>query len=101
MSSLKIIVMGVGGVGKSAITNRFVLGRWIEKASANASSINEPKQFNALIITLAYVNSTILPSRSRIDQLLTLTAVRCRWRSLTLLARKKCASTIELVVLLS
>jgi len=29
--SIKIIVMGVGGVGKSAITNRFVLGRWIEK----------------------------------------------------------------------
>lgn len=29
--SLKIIVMGVGGVGKSAITNRFVMGRWIEK----------------------------------------------------------------------
>lgn len=29
--SLKIIVMGVGGVGKSAITNRFVVGRWIEK----------------------------------------------------------------------
>ena len=23
--------MGVGGVGKSAITNRFVIGRWIEK----------------------------------------------------------------------
>lgn len=33
MSSLKIIVMGVGGVGKSAITNRFVIGRWIEKVS--------------------------------------------------------------------
>mmetsp|Transcript_3518 Transcript_3518/g.5481 ORF Transcript_3518/g.5481 Transcript_3518/m.5481 type:complete len:218 (+) Transcript_3518:91-744(+) len=31
MSSLKVIVMGVGGVGKSAITNRFVVGRWIEK----------------------------------------------------------------------
>lgn len=31
--SLKIIVMGVGGVGKSAITNRFVIGRWIEKVS--------------------------------------------------------------------
>lgn len=31
MSSIKIIVMGVGGVGKSAITNRFVIGRWIEK----------------------------------------------------------------------
>jgi small GTP-binding protein len=29
--SIKIIVMGVGGVGKSAITNRFVVGRWIEK----------------------------------------------------------------------
>ena len=29
--SLKIIVMGVGGVGKSAITNRFVIGRWVEK----------------------------------------------------------------------
>ena len=25
------IVMGVGGVGKSAITNRFVINRWIEK----------------------------------------------------------------------
>jgi GTPase SAR1 family protein len=23
--------MGVGGVGKSAITNRFVIGRWVEK----------------------------------------------------------------------
>ena len=31
MSSLKVIVMGVGGVGKSAVTNRFVVGRWIEK----------------------------------------------------------------------
>mmetsp|Transcript_27974 Transcript_27974/g.38531 ORF Transcript_27974/g.38531 Transcript_27974/m.38531 type:complete len:239 (-) Transcript_27974:1339-2055(-) len=31
MASIKIIVMGVGGVGKSAITNRFVIGRWIEK----------------------------------------------------------------------
>jgi len=31
MSSLKIIVMGVGGVGKSAITNRFVIGKWVEK----------------------------------------------------------------------
>ena len=31
MSSVKVIVMGVGGVGKSAITNRFVAGRWIEK----------------------------------------------------------------------
>lgn len=30
-SSIKIIVMGVGGVGKSAITNRFVIGRWVEK----------------------------------------------------------------------
>eukprot|EP00349_Pseudokeronopsis_sp_Brazil_P000301 CAMPEP_0202961320 /NCGR_PEP_ID=MMETSP1396-20130829/5378_1 /ASSEMBLY_ACC=CAM_ASM_000872 /TAXON_ID= /ORGANISM="Pseudokeronopsis sp., Strain Brazil" /LENGTH=223 /DNA_ID=CAMNT_0049681053 /DNA_START=22 /DNA_END=693 /DNA_ORIENTATION=+ len=29
--SIKIIVMGVGGVGKSAITNRFVIGRWVEK----------------------------------------------------------------------
>lgn len=29
--SLKIIVMGVGGVGKSAITNRVVYGRWVEK----------------------------------------------------------------------
>mmetsp|Transcript_122437 Transcript_122437/g.240310 ORF Transcript_122437/g.240310 Transcript_122437/m.240310 type:complete len:232 (+) Transcript_122437:90-785(+) len=29
--SLKIIIMGVGGVGKSAITNRFVVGRWVEK----------------------------------------------------------------------
>ena len=27
--SCKLIVMGVGGVGKSAITNRFVRGRWI------------------------------------------------------------------------
>eukprot|EP01031_Cornospumella_fuschlensis_P030918 gene30918-37365_t len=31
MSSIKIIVMGVGGVGKSAITQRFVIGRWVEK----------------------------------------------------------------------
>jgi len=31
MTSLKIIVMGVGGVGKSAITNRFVIGKWVEK----------------------------------------------------------------------
>ena len=31
MSSIKIIVMGVGGVGKSAITNRFVMSRWIAK----------------------------------------------------------------------
>jgi len=31
MSSIKVIVMGVGGVGKSAITNRFVVGRWIAK----------------------------------------------------------------------
>lgn len=31
MSSIKVIVMGVGGVGKSAITNRFVIGRWVEK----------------------------------------------------------------------
>lgn len=29
--SVKLIVMGVGGVGKSAITNRFVINRWIEK----------------------------------------------------------------------
>lgn len=50
MATLKIIVMGVGGVGKillmfyknqiiitflgkSAITNRFVVGRWIEKVN--------------------------------------------------------------------
>lgn len=33
MSSIKVIVMGVGGVGKSAITNRFVVGRWIAKVS--------------------------------------------------------------------
>lgn len=31
MSSIKIIVMGVGGVGKSAITQRFVVGRWVAK----------------------------------------------------------------------
>jgi Ras-related protein Rap-1B len=31
MTSLRVIVMGIGGVGKSAITNRFVVGRWIEK----------------------------------------------------------------------
>jgi len=31
MSTIKIIVMGIGGVGKSAITNRFVIGRWVEK----------------------------------------------------------------------
>lgn len=36
MSSIKIIVMGVGGVGKSAITNRFVIGRWVEKVSFGA-----------------------------------------------------------------
>ena len=36
MSSLKVIVMGVGGVGKSAITNRFVMGRWIEKVTVLA-----------------------------------------------------------------
>ncbi len=35
MTSLKVIVMGVGGVGKSAITNRFVMGRWIEKVRFN------------------------------------------------------------------
>ena len=29
--SCRLIVMGVGGVGKSAITNRFVRGRWIAK----------------------------------------------------------------------
>jgi len=29
--SVKLIVMGVGGVGKSAITNRFVINRWVEK----------------------------------------------------------------------
>jgi small GTP-binding protein len=29
--SLKLIVMGVGGVGKSALTGRFVRGRWIAK----------------------------------------------------------------------
>lgn len=33
MSSIKIIVMGVGGVGKSAITQRFVVGRWVAKVS--------------------------------------------------------------------
>jgi GTPase SAR1 family protein len=31
--TLKIIVMGVGGVGKSAITQRFVVGRWVDKVS--------------------------------------------------------------------
>lgn len=31
MAPIKVIVMGVGGVGKSAITNRFIVGRWIEK----------------------------------------------------------------------
>lgn len=31
--SVKVIVMGVGGVGKSAITNRFVIGRWVEKVT--------------------------------------------------------------------
>ena len=39
MSSIKIIVMGVGGVGKSAITNRFVIGRWIERVSYYISII--------------------------------------------------------------
>ena len=29
--SVKLIVMGVGGVGKSAITNRFVINRWVAK----------------------------------------------------------------------
>ena len=29
--SVKLIIMGVGGVGKSAITNRYVRGRWIAK----------------------------------------------------------------------
>ena len=28
---IKLIVCGVGGVGKSAITNRFVVGRWVAK----------------------------------------------------------------------
>lgn len=37
MSSLKIIVMGVGGVGKSAITNRFVNGRWVAKVLVKIS----------------------------------------------------------------
>ena len=31
--TIRIIVMGVGGVGKSAITNRFVIGRWVEKVN--------------------------------------------------------------------
>ena len=31
--SVRLIVMGVGGVGKSAITNRFVIGRWVEKVA--------------------------------------------------------------------
>jgi GTPase SAR1 family protein len=31
MPGIKLIVMGVGGVGKSALTNRFVIGRWVEK----------------------------------------------------------------------
>lgn len=35
--SIKIIVMGVGGVGKSAITNRFVIGRWVEKVRSSFS----------------------------------------------------------------
>lgn len=35
--TIKIIVMGVGGVGKSAITNRFVIGRWIEKVAPHTS----------------------------------------------------------------
>jgi GTPase SAR1 family protein len=39
MSSIKIIVMGVGGVGKSAITNRFVIGRWVEKVNTFNCSI--------------------------------------------------------------
>ena len=26
-----VLILGVGGVGKSAITNRFVINRWIEK----------------------------------------------------------------------
>ena len=30
-NTIKVIVMGVGGVGKSAITNRYVVGRWVEK----------------------------------------------------------------------
>jgi GTPase SAR1 family protein len=38
MSSIKIIVMGVGGVGKSAITNRFVMGRWVEKVQRKICS---------------------------------------------------------------
>jgi small GTP-binding protein len=28
---IKIIVMGIGGVGKTAITTRYVRGRWTEK----------------------------------------------------------------------
>jgi GTPase SAR1 family protein len=31
MPGIKIIIMGVGGVGKSAITKRLVIGSWEEK----------------------------------------------------------------------
>jgi GTPase SAR1 family protein len=37
--TLKIIVMGVGGVGKSAITQRFVVGRWVDKVSDAVTSL--------------------------------------------------------------
>lgn len=52
-SSIKIIVMGVGGVGKSAITNRFVIGRWVEKVLQDEST----KDIIELLIFFLFSNS--------------------------------------------
>jgi GTPase SAR1 family protein len=69
--SIKIIVMGVGGVGKSAITNRFVMGRWVEKVTRFCF---------ACVFISWFVCSTILLLKNHIRLLLISTAKLYRLR---------------------
>jgi small GTP-binding protein len=55
--SLKIIVMGVGGVGKSAITNRFVIGRWVEKVRAVSLQCPQKSLFGLFIYNYSHNTS--------------------------------------------
>ncbi len=76
MASIKIIVMGVGGVGKSAITNRFVIGRWVEKVSLiKFICLNLSRNSH-----IAYVFSTIQLWKNLIKRRLILMEKLCKWK---------------------
>ena len=46
MSAVRITIMGVGGVGKSALTQRVVNKKFVAKVSARASSRIAAPDFN-------------------------------------------------------